>query len=65
MKLLNSLNPKNVWVWQDSVVLEDRLLLFSQSLCTLNLLEDFLKKKFVPGTQVHAVFLFHNTVVTS
>jgi hypothetical protein len=47
------------------VVLEDRLLLFSQSLCTLNLLEDFLKKKFVPGTQVHAVFLFHNTVVAS
>ena len=37
---------------QDSLAQDDRLLLFSQSLCTLNLLEDFLQKKTVAGTQV-------------
>jgi RAD54-like protein 2 len=39
------------FILEESLRLGDRLLLFSQSLFTLNLIEDFLNQKFVPGTE--------------
>lgn len=37
--------------------MSDRLLLFSQSLFTLNLLEEFLQQRAIPGNNTH---LYHN-----
>lgn len=36
---------------EETVAAGDRMLLFSQSLFTLNLLEEFLQERNVPGTQ--------------
>lgn len=38
------------YLLNESIKVGDRLLLFSQSLFTLNLIEDFLEKNFIPGT---------------
>lgn len=38
------------YILNESIKLGDRLLLFSQSLFTLNLIEDFLERNFIPGT---------------
>lgn len=38
------------YILNESIKLGDRLLLFSQSLFTLNLIEDFLEKNYIPGT---------------
>lgn len=38
-------------ILQESMALGDRILLFSQSLFTLNLIEEFLQKSEVPGTE--------------
>lgn len=38
-------------ILEESMALGDRLLLFSQSLFTLNLIEDFLQKNNLPGTE--------------
>ncbi|XP_059475353.1 helicase ARIP4 [Neocloeon triangulifer] len=38
-------------ILEESLKLGDRILLFSQSLFTLNLIEDFLHQNFVPGTE--------------
>ncbi|XP_075970489.1 uncharacterized protein LOC142972923 isoform X2 [Anticarsia gemmatalis] len=38
------------YILNESIKMGDRLLLFSQSLFTLNLIEDFLEKNFIPGT---------------
>lgn len=37
-------------ILNESIKLGDRLLLFSQSLFTLNLIEDYLEKNYIPGT---------------
>lgn len=38
------------YILNESIKLGDRLLLFSQSLFTLNLIEDFLERNYIPGT---------------
>ncbi|KPI97951.1 Helicase ARIP4 [Papilio xuthus] len=38
------------YLLNESIKVGDRLLLFSQSLFTLNLIEDFLEKNYIPGT---------------
>lgn len=38
------------FILNESIKLGDRILLFSQSLFTLNLIEDFLEKNYIPGT---------------
>lgn len=38
------------YLLNESIKLGDRILLFSQSLFTLNLIEDFLEKNYIPGT---------------
>ncbi|XP_059062187.1 uncharacterized protein LOC131855000 [Achroia grisella] len=38
------------YILNESIKLGDRILLFSQSLFTLNLIEDFLEKNYIPGT---------------
>lgn len=38
------------YILNESIRLGDRLLLFSQSLFTLNLIEDFLERNYIPGT---------------
>lgn len=38
------------YILNESIKMGDRLLLFSQSLFTLNLIEDFLEKNYIPGT---------------
>lgn len=36
--------------------MSDRLLLFSQSLFTLNLLEEFLQQRAIPGNNTHLYY---------
>ncbi|XP_045764210.1 uncharacterized protein LOC123866602 isoform X2 [Maniola jurtina] len=38
------------YILNESIKLGDRLLLFSQSLFTLNLIEDYLERNYIPGT---------------
>lgn len=38
------------YILNESIKMGDRLLLFSQSLFTLNLIEDFLERNYIPGT---------------
>ncbi|CAK1604094.1 unnamed protein product [Parnassius mnemosyne] len=38
------------YILNESIKIGDRLLLFSQSLFTLNLIEDYLEKNYIPGT---------------
>jgi len=42
-----------IGILEEAVACDDRLLLFSQSLCTLNLIESFLQKKTLPNSQEH------------
>lgn len=41
------------YILNESIKMGDRLLLFSQSLFTLNLIEDFLEKNCIPGTNCY------------
>nr|XP_018911323.1 PREDICTED: uncharacterized protein LOC109040022 isoform X1 [Bemisia tabaci]XP_018911324.1 PREDICTED: uncharacterized protein LOC109040022 isoform X1 [Bemisia tabaci] len=38
---------------EESIAMRDRILVFSQSLFTLNLIEDFLQRNYIPGTDTY------------
>ena len=52
MNLHSLLTLDKLSLFQESVKKDDRILLFSQSLFTLNLIEDFLKRKKLTEAEV-------------
>ena len=48
-------------ILEESVTIGDRLLVFSQSLFTLSLLEEFLQQRYIPGKIIFIISHFIST----
>ena len=53
LKIKTLISSHKKYVFQESLAVDDRILLFSQSLFTLNLIEEFLRRKKLTKAEVN------------